>query len=175
MKHAVMRGMQQILIGVLLCGGATGAEGNELQAASLQATVERADSRVQFMVEGAATIIDVSSNFGIGRATIKRQAKKWPAQILVRLHLRGLESFKASCNEVAVEWSVSSNAEKANRVALWQGSREMEIQHGSPYFTAARVVGDPLQRGHFEIPLPAKLLEGNPQQISLQWIDFYRN
>ena len=49
----------------------------------------------------------------------------------------------------------------------------------SPYYTQFRIVGGngtiPLKDGHFEVPLPAKLFEGNPPEITLRWIDFYRN
>ena len=49
----------------------------------------------------------------------------------------------------------------------------------SPYYTEVRMVGGngriPLKDGHFEVPLPAKLFEGNPPEITLRWIDFYRN
>ena len=31
-----------------------------------------------------------------------------------------------------------------------------------------------LKNGYFEVPLPAKLFEGNPDQVTLRWIDFYR-
>jgi hypothetical protein len=163
---------------ILICCGSVSVEGGQSQVSSPQATVRRADSRIRFIIEDAVTVIEVTSSFGIDKATVTRQEKQWPAAIVVRLHLRGLESFKASRNEVAVEWSVSSTAENANRVTLWQDGRELAIQRGSPYYTAARVVGEgniPLKHGYFEIPLPAKLLEDNPQQITLQWIDFYRN
>ncbi len=32
----------------------------------------------------------------------------------------------------------------------------------------------PLKGGYFEVPLPPKLLEGNPETITLRWVDFYR-
>jgi hypothetical protein len=48
-----------------------------------------------------------------------------------------------------------------------------------PYHTEVRIVGGngkiPLKGGYFEVPLPAKLFERNPKEITLRWIDFYRN
>jgi hypothetical protein len=33
----------------------------------------------------------------------------------------------------------------------------------------------PLKNGYFDVTVPQKLLEANPQEIQLRWIDFYRN
>lgn len=143
------------------------------------ATVGRTNSRVRFIVEDGKTIFDVASEFGIDKATIKRLTDDWPMTILVRLHLRGLESFKVGNEELAVEWSVSSTGENAKRVSLLEGQDERALDDESPYHTDVRIVGGsgkiPLKDGYFEVPLPAKLVEGNPQEITLRWIDFYRN
>lgn len=142
-----------------------------------QATVGRTDTRIRFTTEGGATIFDVTSGFGIDKATIKRESDEWPKTILVRLHLGGLESFKAESGDVAVEWSVSSNG--SARVSLWKGKGELAIPTNSPYRTEVRIVGAngkiPLKEGYFEVLLPAKLFEENPKEITLEWIDFYRN
>jgi hypothetical protein len=61
---------------------------------------------------------------------------------------------------------------------LWRGEQESEVPQDSPFYTQVRAVKDarpPLDSGFFEIPLPAKLFEGNPREITLEWIDFYRN
>ncbi len=61
-------------------------------------------------------------------------------------------------------------------MAFSQG--KVEIDRTNPYYTKLRIVGGngkvPLQDGYFEVPNPAKLLESNPQEVTLQWIDFYR-
>ena len=55
----------------------------------------------------------------------------------------------------------------------------MALDDKSPYRTTVRIVGSngkiPLKDGYFEVPLPAKLFERNPEEITLRWIDFYRN
>jgi hypothetical protein len=130
-------------------------------------------------MEGDKTIIDITSEFGIDNATIRRKSDEWPKSILVRLHLSGLESFKAGSGNVAVEWSVASTGDHAARSSLVSGLRVARITKDSPYFAEVRIVGGngkiPLKDGYFEVPLPAKLFEGNPEEITLRWIDFYRN
>jgi hypothetical protein len=90
-----------------------------------------------------------------------------------------LESFKASNQKITLEWSVSSTGDHASRVSLRQGKKETVLNKQSPYHSEVRLVGGngkiPLQGGYFEVRLPAQLFEGNPEEISLSWIDFYRN
>ena len=146
---------------------------------SFRATAGRAGTRVRFSTEGDKTVFDITSRVGIDAATIKRETKTWPKTILVRLHLSGCESFRASNGEVAVEWSVSSTGDNASGVSLRTGKEETAIDEKDPYYTEVRIVGGngkiPLKGGYFEVPLPAKLFEGNPEEITLRWIDFYRN
>lgn len=145
----------------------------------LIATVGRADTRIGFLSEPKTTIVDIRSGFGIDTATIKRESNSWPESIVVRLHVKGLESFKAMVGETAVEWSVSSTGSHAKRVSLRKGGDESALDETSPYYSEIRIAGGngkiPLQDGYFEVALPAKLLEGNPAEITLRWIDFYRN
>ena len=149
------------------------------EKADLDSNVGRVDSRVQLLNEGDNVIVDITSKFGIDNATIKRKSNEWPKSILVRLHLGGLESFKAGGEDVAVEWSVSSTGEHAKRVSLRKGREDLALDERSPYHTTVGIVGGngklPLKDGYFEVPLPAKLFEGNPKEITLRWIDFYRN
>ena len=145
----------------------------------LTATVGRTDTRVRFLSEPQNDDRRHRSGFGIDTATIKRGSNNWPESIVVRLHLKGLESFKAMAGETAVEWSVSSTGSHAKRVSLRKGGDESALDETSPYYSEIRIAGGngkiPLQDGYFEVPLPAKLLEGNPEEITLRWIDFYRN
>lgn len=139
----------------------------------------RNDSQIQVLTEDETTIIDITSEFGIDKATVHRTRPNWPKMTLVRLHLGGLESFKAIRNEVGVEWSVSSTGDHDLLTSLTKGKRTTAFTKESQYFTEVRIVGGsediPLKDGHFEVPLPAKLFDGNPKSITLQWIDFYRN
>lgn len=155
-----------------------GSVGSNMQPA-FSATARRTDTRIRFELGDERTIVDVTSAFGIDRATIRRESSEWPKKILVRLHLRGLESFQAGGEQVTVEWAVSSTGEHEPSAALISGKRVAAITPESPYYTAIVIVGNepkiPLEDGFFEIPLPAKLFAGNPQEITLSWIDFYRN
>ena len=63
--------------------------------------------------------------------------------------------------------------------SLHQGGDESPLDETSPYYSEIHIAGGhgniPLQGGYFEIAIRAKLLEGNPEEITLRWIDFFRN
>jgi len=142
------------------------------------ATVGRTDTRARFLPDGDTTIFDITSATGIDKATIKRETDEWPKTILVRLHLGGLESFKFHGKNFFVEWSVSSTGDHAATITLVSGKRVAMITRDSPFYSEVRIVGGekkiPLKDGYFEVRLPAKLFEGNPEEIKLEWVDFYR-
>lgn len=146
---------------------------------NFQARFGRIGTRICIFTEGDTTVFDIACENGIDKAIIKRASDAWPKTILVRLHLGGLESFQAGGKDVAVEWSVSSTRQHAPRTSLVSGKRVTAITKDSPYYRELRIVGGegkiPLKDGYFEVPLPEKLFECNPREITLKWIDFYRN
>jgi hypothetical protein len=136
------------------------------------------EDRLRLFRQGGQTVIGISDPSGMGKATVKRKTPRWPVSMVVRLHLGGLESFRVGTGNIHVEWWVSSGGDNRTWIALSQGKAEVEIDRTSPYYTKLRIVGGngkvPLRGGYFEVPIPAKLLKGNPQEITLRWIDFYR-
>jgi hypothetical protein len=176
MTEDVMRIVSSVMLALAASHAVADVEKDE---PALCAEVGRKDSQLRFSAETNKTIIDITSVFGIDKATISRKSNAWPKSMVVRLHLSGLESFKVSNEKVTVEWSVSSTRDNLRRVSLRSGKKEMALSKESPYFTNVQIIGGngtiPLKAGHLEVALPAKLFEDNPQRIRLQWIDFYRN
>jgi hypothetical protein len=146
---------------------------------SLEATVGRnGKAPLKFTVEGDATVFDVPANFEISPGSIKRLGDSWPKTVRIRLRLRGLELFAATAGETTVQWAVSSSEPGAQHMSLRVGEKELPLDKESPYYSEVQVVAPnpkiPLEGGYFEVTLPAKLLADNPAEISLFWVDFYR-
>ena len=143
-----------------------------------EAETQRADSRVEFAGSGEEVVAEVYSKSGIGSATITRVGESWPAKMKIRLHLRGLESFKVESGESTVEWSKSSTGQQNSRVSLRQAGKEEAVGEDSPYHSRVETVGGngkvPLVGGYFEIVLPEAVLKDDPDKIKVRWIDFYR-
>ncbi len=144
----------------------------------IRVDARRSNTEVVVRSQGETTTIDVRSPFGIDRATITRVGKEWSRKVVLRLHLKGLESLRVTAGNRGIEWSVSSSKKPKFRMALHEGGKETPLKNGSPFWTEGKIVAEdvkiPLKDGYFEVAVPGKLLEGNPETIAVRWIDFYR-
>lgn len=138
---------------------------------------------MEVKVEKDKTVFSVHSPFGISQAVIERTDEKWPEGVVLRLHLKGLSSFRASNGKVTLDAAVSSHDDK-QRVRRWKDGKENSpLDSNSPLWMEIRLVGGdgkptkeiPLKDAHFEMQLPKAFFEGNPKSITVNWIDFYRN
>jgi hypothetical protein len=151
------------------------------------------DDRLRVLVENASTsssksssnivVFDISCPSGIGSATIERKAKKWPKALRVRLRLKGLERFRLAVGDFDLSGSVSSLSGHEQGLYLTQNDSEGSlVEESSPYWTkftvrtakGKSVNGLPGEGGYFEFDLPRSLFAGNPESMTLHWIDFYR-
>lgn len=173
------------LVVLLVISGRAGTSAGhapENQPALLKITTKRSDDTVEVRRDKDKTLLIMKSPVGISQAIIQRASAQWPAAVVVRLHLKGLERFRASNGTVAVEAAVAM-AEGELRVRRWKGNEIAIRDETSPLWTAIRVIGAdgkpaqeiPLADGYFDVTLPKALFEGNPKSITLTWIDFYRN
>jgi hypothetical protein len=141
---------------------------------------ERDSDRLEVTVENDEATVSVYSPSGIGGAVIERASEQWPEAVVLRLHLTGLESLSLASGEMKLAASVSS---QDLTVRLWKdGDERAPLDDTSPLWMAIRILdGDgqpakklPLRDGCFEMRLPKALFDGNPQSITVSWIDFYR-
>jgi hypothetical protein len=146
-------------------------------------TTKKKDDTVQVRADKEKTVFIVKSPSGISQAVIERQEETWPKLVVLRLHLKGLESFRASNGKVRLDAAVSIQEGKV-KVRLWiDGKEDAPLDEKSPFWTDIRIVGGdgkpakelPLKNGYFEVTMPRAFFEGNPKSITLNWIDFYRN
>jgi hypothetical protein len=151
------------------------------QPARFKITTRRKDDGVEVKAEKGKTVFSVKSPFGISQAVIERQEDTWPQAVVLRLHLTGLSSFRASNGKVTLDAAVAIDDGKT-QVRMWKGGKgDAPLDEKSPLWTIRIVGGDgsparelPLKDGYFEMALPRAFFEGNPQSITLNWIDFYR-
>ncbi len=145
-------------------------------------TTKRDTDNVEVKFEKEMTVFSVHSPFGISHAVIERTEEKWPEGVVLRLHLKGLENFRASNGKVTLDAAVSSSDDR-QRVRLWKnGKEDSPLDSTSPHWMAIRMIGNdgkpakdiPLKDGFFEMQLPKAFFEDNPKSITVNWIDFYR-
>jgi hypothetical protein len=176
MPHFLISGL------LVLAVALTTADGDD-KAPPFKITTKRDNDTVEVRADKDKTVFIVKSPFGISNAVIERTDEKWPDTVVLRLHLKGLESFKASNGKVRLEASASLQEGKP-LVRLWKdGKEDAPLDSKSPYWMEIRMVGGdgkpakaiPLKDGYFEMALPKAFFEGNPKSITANWIDFYRN
>lgn len=167
--------------GLAICLMAAGAGA----ASDFAIACRRDDDRIPVIAEADRTVFEIVSARGIGAASIRRCRPQWPATLVLRPRLRGLEQLQITAGGVTLEVSVSSSPPHAVRQTVSQpdSQRDKTIDRASRFWAKVRILnaagrpagGLPDEGGCFELELPAALLDGNPAAIDVRWIDFYRN
>jgi hypothetical protein len=172
------------VVGFALCDLALAKNAGlpENQSAAYKITTRRLEDVVQVQVDKDQTVFAVRGPLGISNADIERLGANWPQAVMLRLHMRGLESLRASNGHVTLHASLAA-AEGKTTVHLWHGeSEQTDLDEKSPYWMDVRALaGDgtlakamPANNGYFEFKLPKAFFAGNPKSITRRWIDFYR-
>jgi hypothetical protein len=88
--------VQAIFLGFLLmsCGGMSGSP-QPGEPASL-VILANPDDQVSLQYENGMEVIDIRSPSGIGSASFELESGVMPGEIVLRLHLTGLEQFRLS-------------------------------------------------------------------------------
>ena len=149
---------------------------------NFKTTTRKKDDTIDVRSDMDRTLFIVKSPSGISQAIIERQADSWPKTVGLRLHLKGLESFRAANGKTTLNAAVSFQDAKP-KVRQWKDANENAgFDNKSPLWMDLRIIGSdgkpakafPLQNGHFEIMLPTVFFEGNPKSITVSWVDFFR-
>lgn len=175
--------MKTAFVALVLLGGAGCLAVSADETPKFKITTKRADDAVEVRAEKGRTVFSVKSPFGISQAVIERADDKWPDAVVLRLYLKGLESFRATNGKVRLDAAVWIDEGKP-MVRLWKdGKEDAPLDEKSPFWMVVRILTRdgkpakelPLKDGYFEVALPRAIFQGNPKAITLNWIDFYRN
>ena len=88
------------------------------QPARFTITMKRKDDSVEVHADKDKTLFSVKSPFGISQAVIERREDAWPQAVVLRLHLKGLSSFRASNGKVRLDAAVSM--EEGKQKVSWR-------------------------------------------------------
>ncbi len=146
-------------------------------------------------IENDRAVIDVTDRHGINGLNARLVGGEWPAEVVVRLPLRGLEQLWIRYGDLTISTGVSSSG-APSALTITVVDEAGNAQSASPsadiYYPDIRAVtpdgtsavgplatGDrptiPLPEGSaFEITLPPHFLNEDYDSFSIQWIDFYR-
>jgi hypothetical protein len=139
----------------------------------LEAKGFREGTQVTIAGDLKQTSVEIRCERGIDGCVLQRTGEQWPEKLELKLQLRGLESLKVTSGNAMLEWSVPSSGESATNVTLHSGKRVAVLAAGNPLFASVNKVKEQ-EANYFLLQIPANLLAENPDQLKLQWIDFYR-
>src|SRR5262245_5295417 len=110
-------------------------------AGQFKITTGKKDDVVEVQVAKDKTLFAIKSPFGISQAVIERTEAKWPKVVMVRLHLKGLESFRAANANVKLDAAVTFQEGKL-QVRIWKDGKEnAPLDKTSPLWMDIRAVG----------------------------------
>ena len=138
------------------------------------------DDQVSLQYENGMEVIEIRSPSGIGSASFELESGVMPGEIVLRLHLTGLEQFRLSSAEESLSASVSTADASSVDQRIVSPDAESPLRPGHPLWMEIEIVSDqpaktiPLQDGYFEIGLPEEFLKKAGNSFEIQWIDFFR-
>jgi hypothetical protein len=145
-------------------------------------TLQKDKDSITATTKDGSTTFAIVSPGGIGSGTITRVGDAWPKAIVVRLNLSGLEKFDAKAGKLELHAFVNVSSMKS--VTFTKDGKPVEgYGPKHPLWTEIKIFdadGTPREtthipkRGWFEIALPKDFFEGNPESVTLDWIDYFR-
>ena len=152
---------------VMLCAAVTACAGNE--PPQFNAAADK-DNQLSLSVENEKTVIDVQSSSGIGKADIELLSGSYPAQIILRLHIRKLEGFKLIYGRTTLSASSSGTSDTVTQSLVQTDGSERAVTPSSPLWMDIQ-----REQEYFDIKLPNAMTQEKPESFSFEWIDFYRS
>ena len=143
-------------------------------------TAKNQDDQVNVQYVDKVTVIDVQSPTGIGSAKVQLESGGMPENMLLRLHLQGLEEIRLISDQVVIVASGSSSGSfNINDQRVISSGSEYSITPIDPLWMKIEIVSGQakkilLEEGYFEITVPRAFLRNAGNSFEIQWIDFYR-
>lgn len=162
MRHSVFILSSLILLSLVACAPAT----TSIDRATYKAVPLKGDPVITFSTTNDMLLIDITSPTGIGGATIEKTSGQWPPKIVLRLRVKGLESFKFRYADATIDVSVSSQGNNAVRE---ESSVTGPLQAGDPEWIEVT-----RGEGYFDLQAPPAFLQSGESKFTIEWIDFYR-
>jgi hypothetical protein len=173
--------MKPDLAGLIACAAALLAScavvADRSEAPAFAVTAAEPQDAVTIVSDGEAGLIEVESPSGIGSARVELVSGGWPARMIARLHLKGLEEFRLLYADTVVAASAASGSASGGQRILSSGT-EQPIGPGHPLWLEIRIVAEkreiPLEGGYFEVAFPGRFAREAGSSFEIQWVDFFR-
>jgi len=143
-------------------------------------TAKNQNDQINVQYVNGVTVVDVQSPTGIGSAKLELESGDMPEDMLLRLHLQGLEEIRLISDQVVIVASGSSSEPFViNDQRVISSGSEYSITPIDPLWMKIEIISDqakkiPLEAVYFDINIPRAFLRNAGSSFEIQWIDFYR-
>jgi hypothetical protein len=133
----------------------------EAAAPSIEASAAKPTDGIRIRAHGHVVTVEVRSPSGVGSGKLSRAASAWPGAVNVRLKaFREIEHFRATAGATTLICALERReGVVSERVCRLNG------EAADPPTIAGK---------DFQIVLPAALFASNPDEIVLEWVDYWR-
>ena len=162
--------LQTLLFSFLLvsCGGVSA--GAQPEEPAFIVITKNPDDRVGIQYENGTSLIDIQSPTGIGSAAFELESGNMPGNMILRLHLKGLEQFRLSSAQDRIAASSSGgDPGKVESQTLLSSGTESPLLPGNPLWMDIQ-----LEEDYFEVIVPQEFIRNAGKTFEIEWIDFYR-
>ena len=121
------------------------------------------DNHLTLSVENETTVIDVQSSSGMGKADIEFLSGSYPAQIILRLHIKKLEGFKLTYGRTTLSASSSGTSDTVTQRLIQSDGSEHAVTPSSPLWMDIQP-----EQEYLEIKLPKALTKERPKSFSFE-------
>jgi hypothetical protein len=170
-----------ILVSVLLVSCATAPANAQADEPAISVITRNVDDEVGIRYQDGAALIDIHSPSGIGSASFELESGPMPGEMILHLHLGGLEQVQLTSSHETLRASVSSDSTfSVDEQVILSAGTESPLLPGNPLWMEINVVAGqtekkiPLEEGYFEIAVPREFLKNAGTSFEAQWIDFFR-
>lgn len=153
------------IVAILACGAAVACAG--LPGPLFKVELKKAEDSTAITSTDNASVVTIISKSGIGGAKLVLTGTSWPTRLTIRLAVKGLESFRMDNGTIHFDTSLKS----PKQVPYWKVGKNDQ----RPESPDGMLEVDLVNTGEaVEIVVPRELMDGNPEEISFEWIDFFR-
>jgi hypothetical protein len=172
--------VEAIVVSFLLVSCAGGPARAQSGGPVFVVTTKNQDDQINVQHQNGTSIIEVESPSGIGSATFELESGNMPEQVILRLHLRGLEELRLTSVQTSIAASVSNSDPSEIHQRIAAASIDTPILPGEPLWMEIEIVSEravemlPLEEGYFEVRVPGEFLRKAGISFEVKWIDFHR-
>jgi hypothetical protein len=164
-------------VGILLA--LTGCHAPRSRVPGVTVLPGRNEPQIAVEIYPDRAVLDIESPRGIGSATVELSEKFRPKHLTMRLHLRGLEEFRFSCENRTAIISVASTGRHEVRGRALQDGVERSVSPRDRLwmpvrFSTGETAEIPLRDGWIEVDAPADFLKSGARRFTIEWVDFFR-